>query len=99
MIYIDLSKQIFPGGLGPFLTGSVCSSMAWLTIWPLDVAKTQLQSGNYKGRSFTYLVSDVVHSGALFRGLVPGITRSFFSNGLAMIAYQKTLAFLKTTSS
>jgi hypothetical protein len=29
-------------GLSPFLTGAICSNLAWLTIWPLDVVKTQV---------------------------------------------------------
>jgi hypothetical protein len=42
MIYIDLSKQVVPGGLGPFWTGAVCANLAWLTTWPMDVAKSQV---------------------------------------------------------
>ena len=30
MIYIDLSNQIFPGGLGPFWTGAICSNLGEL---------------------------------------------------------------------
>ena len=43
MIYVDLSKQLVPGGLGAFTTGAVCANLAWLTIWPMDVAKSQIQ--------------------------------------------------------
>jgi hypothetical protein len=45
VIYMDISKQIVPGGLSPFLTGTICSNLAWLTIWPLDVVKTQVSHG------------------------------------------------------
>ena len=41
VVYIDLSKQAVDGGLGPFWTGAVCSNLAWLTIWPLDVVKVK----------------------------------------------------------
>jgi hypothetical protein len=41
VIYIDLSKQLVENGLGPFWTGAVCGNLAWLTIWPLDVAKVR----------------------------------------------------------
>jgi len=28
--YMDFSRQLFPGGsLGPFLTGGLCSNLAW----------------------------------------------------------------------
>jgi len=89
VIYMDISKQIIPGGLSPFLLGAICSNMAWLTVWPLDVAKSQLQSGNYQGKSFFYLLKDIIKTGALFRGIVPGLTRSTIANGFAMMAYKK----------
>lgn len=41
VVYIDLSKQVVEGGLSPFWTGALCSNAAWLTVWPLDVVKTQ----------------------------------------------------------
>ena len=44
MIYIDLSKQVVPGGLSPFWTGAICANLAWLTTWPMDVAKSQVHS-------------------------------------------------------
>jgi hypothetical protein len=79
---------------GPFLTGAVCANLAWLTIWPLDVVKTQLQSGKYAGKSPVVLVTDVWRSGLLFRGLVPGLTRSTMANGLSMVVYKKVEALL-----
>ena len=50
VVYIDLSKQAVDGGLGPFWTGAVCSNLAWLTIWPLDVVKVRVLWG-VNGRS------------------------------------------------
>ena len=95
VIYIDASKQLVPGGLGAFWTGAICSNLAWLTIWPLDVVKSQLQSGNYQGKSFFFLLKDVIKTGRLFQGIVPGLTRSFIANGCSMVAYQKTEDFFK----
>lgn len=95
MIYIDLSKQIVPGGLGSFLTGAICSNMAWFTIWPLDVVKSQVQSGKYEGVSYWTLLKDIHSKGLLFRGVLPGLLRSFIANGISMVAYDKTSAFLK----
>lgn len=91
MIYIDLSKQVVPGGLGAFWTGAVCSNLAWLTVWPLDVVKSQLQSGKFHGRSYAALLVDNFRTGALFRGLLPGLTRSFIANGCSMVVYRKAL--------
>jgi solute carrier family 25 carnitine/acylcarnitine transporter 20/29 len=89
VIYIDLSKQLIPGGLSPFWLGSICSCMAWLTIWPLDVAKSQLQSGNYQGKSYAYLLWDVFRTGKVLQGIVPGLVRSSIANGCSMVVYKK----------
>jgi solute carrier family 25 carnitine/acylcarnitine transporter 20/29 len=49
-IYMDVQKHLLGGGgLSPFWTGALCANLAWATVWPLDVVKTQLQSGNYQG--------------------------------------------------
>ena len=95
MIYIDLSKQIIPGGLNSFWTGAICSNFAWLTIWPLDVAKSQIQSGNYKNTNYFLILKDVFKKGLFFRGLFPGLTRSTVANGLSMMAYDNVDKLLK----
>ena len=97
MIYIDISKQLFQDKLGAFGTGAICSNLAWLTIWPLDVVKSQIQSGNYTGKSFTYLIKDIVSTGKLFKGIVPGLLRSTIANGTAMVVYKKTESYLRST--
>lgn len=89
MIYIDLSKQLVPGGLGPFWTGAVCANLAWLTIWPLDVIKSQIQSGHYNQQSYLQLFISNVRTGHMFRGLTPGLLRSFIANGCSMVVYEK----------
>ena len=85
--YIDISKKIFDNSLGNFLTGGICANLAWLSIWPLDVIKTQRQSGLYHGKSSFQLLSIAFSTGIAFRGLVPGLLRSFISNGLSLEAY------------
>lgn len=96
MIYIDLAQFFFGGFTSSFVKGAVCSNLAWLTIWPLDVCKSQLQSGNekYKGKSYLCLLKDIYRSGLLFRGLLPGLARSTFANGFSMVAYNYTEKFL-----
>lgn len=94
VVYIDISKQLIEGGLSPFMTGAICSNLAWITIWPLDVAKTQLQSGQYKDQSFFVLIKDIFTKGYLFRGLVPGLMRSSIANGCSMVAYKRVENFL-----
>jgi len=94
VVYIDFSKQIVPGGLGPFLEGGVCASLAWMTIWPLDVVKSQMQSGNYKGQGIGSLLKGIIRDGLLFRGLLPGLLRSTIANGAGMVMYRKTEQYL-----
>lgn len=88
-IYRDIVPPLVPGGLGPFWLGATCSNLAWLTMWPLDVIKSQRQSGLYTGQSAIALLADAVRSGRLFRGVIPGIARSTVANGSAMVAYKK----------
>lgn len=95
VLYVDLSKQIIEGGLSPFWTGAVCSNLAWLTIWPLDVVKTQMQSGKFEGRSLGSILKIVIKDRLIFKGLLPGLMRSTVANGLSMIVYKKVEAVLK----
>ncbi|RYH13126.1 MC/SLC25 family protein [archaeon] len=96
VFYIDLSKQLVPGGLGPFWTGAISANLAWLTIWPLDVVKSQIQSGNYNDRTISQLLKENFKNGTFYRGVVPGLTRSFISNGVSMVVYEKVLTWLKS---
>lgn len=95
VIYIDFSNQLIEGGLSPFWKGAICANLAWFTVWPLDVVKSQVQSGHYSNRSFGYLLYDTISSGKLFRGLGPGLVRSTIANGCSMVAYEKVSIFLK----
>ena len=61
--------------------------MAWLTVWPLDVVKSRIQSGNYEGKNMWHVLRDAQRAGHLYRGLVPGLTRSFIANGTSMEVY------------
>jgi hypothetical protein len=67
---------------------------AWLTIWPLDVVKSQLQSGRFEGRPYGDLLREIVTTDLAYRGLLPGLLRSFIANGLSMVVYKKVLAHL-----
>ncbi len=95
VIYMDLSTVIVPGGLGPFWSGAICANLAWLTIWPMDVVKSQMQSGHYKGQSFLSLLRRNFKSGSMYRGILPGLMRSFISNGCSMVVYRKVLGILQ----
>jgi len=96
MVVMDVLKKLVPGGdqLGPFVTGAVCSNVAWFSIWPLDVLKSRRQSGLYEGGSALSQLRAVVQSGALFRGLLPGLARSTVANGCSMFVFDKVKTFM-----
>ncbi len=94
-VSMDMSKQIVEGGLSPFWTGAICANLAWLTIWPLDVIKSQVQSGLHESKSVKALLLQNIKQGVFFKGLVPGLTRSFISNGCSMVVYDKVLNMMK----
>ncbi len=101
IIYIDLSKQAVAAGsvpkflcnedlssLSPFAKGAICSNLAWITCFPLDVIKTQRQSGNYDGSGGFNLLKKNFEKGVLFRGVVPALFRSTIANGTSMVVYE-----------
>jgi len=102
VVYMDLGKQACKAGyvprilmdesggnLTPFAKGAICANLAWLTVWPADVVKTQRQSGNYDLRIGSLeLLKGNVRSGRMFRGIVPGLVRSSVANGSSMVVYE-----------
>ena len=102
MLYIDLAKQACQAGwipallmttdqsnVTPFAKGAICGNLAWLTVWPMDVIKTQRQSGNYsRNKSAWQMLKDNYQSGRIFRGLIPGLARSSIANGSSMVVYE-----------
>eukprot|EP00560_Eucampia_antarctica_P007919 CAMPEP_0197825698 /NCGR_PEP_ID=MMETSP1437-20131217/2739_1 /TAXON_ID=49252 ORGANISM="Eucampia antarctica, Strain CCMP1452" /NCGR_SAMPLE_ID=MMETSP1437 /ASSEMBLY_ACC=CAM_ASM_001096 /LENGTH=252 /DNA_ID=CAMNT_0043425811 /DNA_START=115 /DNA_END=873 /DNA_ORIENTATION=- len=89
VVYMDLARKADVFFVDShFLMGGICASMAWFTVWPLDVVKSRIQSGQFDNRKMRHLLADIWHSGHLYRGIVPGITRSFISNGSSMVVYK-----------
>jgi solute carrier family 25 carnitine/acylcarnitine transporter 20/29 len=102
IIYIDLSKQLVAAGLvpsilcnddssglTPFAKGAICANLAWITSWPMDVGKTQRQSGNFDANASAFeLLKDNLKQGKFFRGLIPGLIRSSLANGSSMVVYE-----------
>lgn len=112
IIYIDLSKQAVvagsvpkflcnddESGLSPFAKGAICSNLAWITCFPLDVIKTQRQSGNYDGSGGYNLLKSNFQKGVLFRGVVPALIRSTIANGTSMVVYEFVHSKLSNTFS
>jgi len=107
MVYVDLSKQLCNLGyvpsllmdekaqnLSPFAKGAICANLAWLSVWPFDVVKTQQQSGNYGSKTTAELLRDNFQRGRLFRGVLPGLFRSTIANGSSMVLYEYVQAKL-----
>ena len=95
-IYRAVVPPLFPEGKMPaFLEGAICANLAWFTIWPLDVVKSQRQSGRYTNKSSLMLLKEACRSGTAFRGLLPGFFRSTIANGCAMVVFKKTQSTLR----
>lgn len=108
IVYVDLSKQACRNGLVPsilcvpdgtglssFAKGAICANLAWITCWPMDVIKTQRQSGNYsKSDGSIKLLYDNFKQGKMLRGLLPGLARSTIANGSSMVVYETVHALL-----
>ena len=84
--YMDFTKRALGQDVSPFVLGALAANGAWLTIWPLDVVKSRVQSGRYEG-GWTKQLSEVVRTGVLFRGLLPGLLRSTIANGASMTVF------------
>jgi hypothetical protein len=54
-----------------------------------------LSSGHYGKSSIFTLLADVTRSGALFRGVLPGLTRSTIANGCGMVVYKEIEAVMR----
>ena len=63
VVYMDLLRPYL--GDSPFVYGATCSNLAWLTVWPFDVFKTQRQSGRHPGVSAPALLANAARDGAL----------------------------------
>jgi len=93
-----VSKKYFglANGLPPFFAGALCANLSWAAVWPIDVVKSQIQSGKFEGRSFFSLfVMNLKSPSALYRGILPGLMRSTIANGCSMVVYTKILQYLK----
>ncbi len=81
--------------IGPFLKGGVAATAGWWLAWPLEVAKSRVQSGLYGGGALAALRGAVAAGNGwrgLYRGLGPGSARSLVGNGAALAAYEGCVA-------
>jgi len=83
--------------IGPFFKGGICATLSWLVVWPLEYVKSQIQANTtlYGKEQHQHLNTMqrlrfvLQHEGffALYRGILPGCTRSLVANGLSMVVY------------
>jgi solute carrier family 25 carnitine/acylcarnitine transporter 20/29 len=79
---------------GPFLAGGVASIIAWTVTWPLEYVRCQIQAGYLNERKMTipqrfrFIIRERGGYFGLYRGLAPGLFRSFVANGCAMVVMQ-----------
>ena len=72
-----------------FIRGGVSTTAAWTLVWPLDVAKSRMQSvATTRSSSLYSVVAEAARDGTLYRGYAVGILRSFVANGASLRAYQ-----------
>jgi solute carrier family 25 carnitine/acylcarnitine transporter 20/29 len=72
------------------ISGAIAGTLSWLLTYPLDIAKTQIQSGESPNIRTTY---NKIKSGqiALTNGLGFCLTRAFLINGIGFAIYEKCL--------
>jgi hypothetical protein len=91
-VFVEISKRFdIEPSWRPFVTGSVCATMAWTLVWPFDVLKSQEQ-GSLEKKSISERASRLWREHGLkgfFRGYGPGAVRSLIANGLSMVVYVK----------
>ena len=102
-VFVDVGERHFPDAMatpfwGAFLKGGVCATAGWALAWPLEYLKNSVQSGvaveglpqgaGLRARATAIMRLRGGGVAALYRGMGPGLARSFVANGAAMSAYQ-----------
>jgi len=99
-IMVDYSTRYIPHVInaplfGPFFKGGICATAAWACCFPIETAKSVIQAdttGRYRHMRFaTWVVIRQLYSDrglrGVYRGFLPGASRSFFANGASMLVY------------
>lgn len=97
-MFFEVSKnfrvQVSPNRqVASFLGGAGCSTLAWVSIFPLDVVKSRVQgmrSNSALSPSTVQVVRTLWLEAGLrgfYRGLAPGLCRSVVANGGGMVLY------------
>lgn len=92
-VLVDYSVRWIPDVVnapvvGPFFKGGICATLAWLPAYPFESVKS-LKQGHpeYKDRTTWSIMKELIKKGRLYRGFLPGASRSFVANGTSMTVY------------
>lgn len=76
-------------GVGPFIKGGVCATLAWWLAWPAETLKNRTQSGFSAAAAAATPspLSLVARVRGVYRGIGPGTMRSVVANGAAVTVF------------
>jgi solute carrier family 25 ornithine transporter 2/15 len=85
---LGLIKTIFCGGIGGL--------GLWVSIFPFDVVKSRIQVNSSKERMLKVLFQIIRNEGvgALYKGLVPTVLRTFPSTGALFVCYENSKYYM-----
>jgi len=99
-VMCDYTEKIIPEQLSNpiaagLIKGGVCATAAWAVAWPLEVAKSKVQSAQStcRGESTAAILGEIARAEGmrgLYKGFLPGAARSFVANGVGMAVYSYT---------
>ena len=102
---VDICRRktnLFNTNTGLFVMNGFCSVVAWVSIWPLEIVKNQVQSldeNNYKKnyKILSIIKENISKNGilaGLSRGSIPGLISVFLRSGSAMIVMKYSQRYL-----
>lgn len=108
-VMVDCSVRYIPEIVtapvyGPFFKGGICATAAWVFAFPFETTKSVVQGdpAKYQNVSTWRVMVEQVRTkgvvGGLYRGFLPGASRSFVANGASMTVYAWFQDAVRSTS-
>ncbi len=89
-----LTERFGESRLNTFLAGCIGGAMSWITVYPIDVIKTQLQTQPGHTRQ---IINDIWNKQGIrgfFSGLMPCLIRAFIVAGFTFVPYEESKKIL-----